>query len=523
MFAASPAAIRNSLLTGVILILSGLAPQTVRAQSGLRESLEKLDQNKNGQLDPDEITALSRPFLERVAEVRRMSLGRSYTIGYWQEAARIYHAKQNGAFGERIRPVAQGTVQPFKPQSDQVLVPEFGLPEMKYAYTQSDLNRADATIRRSDRDGDGLINKREAERATWTYRNPFEMDLDGDNHLSRLELAQRYARRRMLTDDSKQIRDKERANYRSSYPSTRSSNYRSTSYNRYDPQNYLTMTLMGRFDANRNGRLEVSETDEIGIPVSFIDTDNNLEISTEELRAYFGKVEEESGGELENVPPWFFELDRNRDDQIAMSEFTDQWTQEKLEEFAEYDVNGDGLLTQSEVAQAKALVGGKFTSGEAKMLSPRKTITAEIDVEDSFLAGDVNVQLSITHTYASYLDAFLISPDGTRIELFTAVGGSDDHFNGTILDDEARYPIIKARPPFQGSFITEGKSKNQPGLSAFNGKSIQGVWKLEVHNQRSDRFGMLHEWSLMFKPQQLNLDDAEDGEQTSSESKPSPK
>ena len=34
------------------------------AQSGLRESLEKLDRNQNGEIDPDEITPLARPYLD---------------------------------------------------------------------------------------------------------------------------------------------------------------------------------------------------------------------------------------------------------------------------------------------------------------------------------------------------------------------------------------------------------------------------------------------------------------------------
>ncbi len=33
------------------------------AQSGLRESLERLDRNEDGEISPDEITPLARPYL----------------------------------------------------------------------------------------------------------------------------------------------------------------------------------------------------------------------------------------------------------------------------------------------------------------------------------------------------------------------------------------------------------------------------------------------------------------------------
>ena len=61
-------------------------------QAGLRDSLERLDTNEDGEIQPDEITPLARPYLERVAKSRKMSLDRPNRIDKWQEAARIYYA-----------------------------------------------------------------------------------------------------------------------------------------------------------------------------------------------------------------------------------------------------------------------------------------------------------------------------------------------------------------------------------------------------------------------------------------------
>ncbi|MCG8649663.1 MAG: proprotein convertase P-domain-containing protein, partial [Pirellulales bacterium] len=196
------------------------------------------------------------------------------------------------------------------------------------------------------------------------------------------------------------------------------------------------------------------------------------------------------------------------DQQIAMHEFASQWTEQKLREFQSYDINGDGLLTSNEILQSKALVGGSYSNDDAEILPPRKTIISEIVVDEDYPIGDLNVQLSITHTYVSQLDGYLTGPDGQRIELFTEVGGSDDHFDQTIFDDQSRAPITKARPPFKGAFMPEALVKRQPSLSSFNGKSVKGVWQLVVRCSRSERFGMLHGWKLIVTPQGDLMDPA---------------
>lgn len=99
------------------------------------------------------------------------------------------------------------------------------------------------------------------------------------------------------------------------------------------------------------------------------------------------------------------------------------------------------------------------------------------------------------------LDAFLTGPEGERVELFTEVGGSGDHFSKTTFDDQASTPVVKARPPYEGSFRPEAIDKRQPGLGVFNGKSVKGVWQLVIRGTRSDRFGMLHSWSLKVVPE----------------------
>ena len=192
-------------------LLCGIACETdtLRAQSGLRESLERLDRNQNGWIDPGEVTPLARPYLERIMNVRsrrsELSFDRPVEISRLQEAARNYYATRNGVNGNDVRPEGESTVKPFGPDADQPYVPEFGLADVKFPYVKADLELAITIIGRYDHNKDGFIDRAEAAENRWTHRNPFDDDLNKDDRISRMELTQRYARRRLLEGGSREL------------------------------------------------------------------------------------------------------------------------------------------------------------------------------------------------------------------------------------------------------------------------------------------------------------------------------
>ncbi|MEM9187035.1 MAG: hypothetical protein AAGB00_11115 [Planctomycetota bacterium] len=49
------------------------------------------------------------------------------------------------------------------------------------------------------------------------------------------------------------------------------------------------------------------------------------------------------------LPSWFRERDRDLDGQVAMHEYSSNWTESRVREFAKYDKNGDGVINASEV------------------------------------------------------------------------------------------------------------------------------------------------------------------------------
>ena len=121
------------------------------------------------------------------------------------------------------------------------------------------------------------------------------------------------------------------------------------------------------------------------------------------------------------------------------------------------------------------------------------TVTSLLTIADNYRISDVDVELTITHTWNADLDVFLIAPDGTRVELFTDVGGNGQGFTGTILDDQAAVSITAGTPPFTGRYRPEGS------LAALVGKYTAGTWKLEIADDAQYDTGVLVSWALQFR------------------------
>ena len=107
--------------------------------------------------------------------------------------------------------------------------------------------------------------------------------------------------------------------------------------------------------------------------------------------------------------------------------------------------------------------------------------------------GLEQVCLSITHSWDADVTATLESPDGTQIVLFSAIGGSDDDFDGTCLRGDASTSIVTGSAPFSGVF----KPINSLGF-ANNNQNPNGTWKLRVFDSASGDEGTLDSWSITF-------------------------
>ncbi len=112
---------------------------------------------------------------------------------------------------------------------------------------------------------------------------------------------------------------------------------------------------------------------------------------------------------------------------------------------------------------------------------------------------DLDVRLSIQHTFDSDLNVYLKSPTGTEIALFFSVGADGDNFQDTYLDDEAGTGRIGALgfdvAPFAGPEYTGGKryftAFSAQSLATFLGENPNGTWTLRVEDGAPGDSGVL--------------------------------
>jgi subtilisin-like proprotein convertase family protein len=148
------------------------------------------------------------------------------------------------------------------------------------------------------------------------------------------------------------------------------------------------------------------------------------------------------------------------------------------------DLNNDGVLQASSTAS--------FNSSDVpKAIPDQKTITSTTTVSNVLgPISDVNVTLTIHHTFDRDLVITLIAPDGTKVTLANRNGSSADNFINTVFDDQASAAITSGSAPFTGTFRPVGL------LAKLNGKNANGVWTLQVADVTRQDSGTLDSWSL---------------------------
>ena len=125
---------------------------------------------------------------------------------------------------------------------------------------------------------------------------------------------------------------------------------------------------------------------------------------------------------------------------------------------------------------------------------PNNPAIAEITISDSYLIGDLDVMVTIYHTWCADNDIFLESPSGTLVELSTDNGGSSDNYLEVWFDDEAGETIIGYENILPGYYTPEGD------LSDFDGENVFGTWKLIVADDASLDTGTLNEFRMNISP-----------------------
>jgi subtilisin-like proprotein convertase family protein len=150
-----------------------------------------------------------------------------------------------------------------------------------------------------------------------------------------------------------------------------------------------------------------------------------------------------------------------------------------------------------------------------------RPITSSIFIPDNVIIADLNIRLTMTNQQAAGerplmrnddYDVFLISPSGTRLELFSDVGSTGIDFVDLFLNDEAERCQKSCQPiyiqegtaPFSDDFRPEGLRPTAPGLpegpnglKLFDGEQARGVWTLEIVDDTANGLtAALRSWSI---------------------------
>ena len=154
--------------------------------------------------------------------------------------------------------------------------------------------------------------------------------------------------------------------------------------------------------------------------------------------------------------------------------------------------DGKGGFDRGTVHITVAAPTSTFSVSPNLALPDLATVTSQLAVSGpaGAIVTDVNVRLNINHARSEDLDVFLISPTGTRIELFTDIGAGAN-FSDTTLDDEAASAISGGINPYSGVYRPEGL------LSAVDGQGMNGTWTLEITDDSRRNTGTLINWALI--------------------------
>lgn len=159
---------------------------------------------------------------------------------------------------------------------------------------------------------------------------------------------------------------------------------------------------------------------------------------------------------------------------------------------AALDGNGDGIAGDHFLSQFAVRSQVRYAADNVpSAIWDRRTVLSAVYVPDSFTVSDVDVGLDITHTYDADLHVWLVAPNGRRVKLFGGVGGSGNHFSGTVFDDAAAMPIAQGTAPFAAVF------RPAEPLGVLAGIDSHGTWLLEISDNGDLHAGTLNSWHLV--------------------------
>ena len=121
---------------------------------------------------------------------------------------------------------------------------------------------------------------------------------------------------------------------------------------------------------------------------------------------------------------------------------------------------------------------------------PNGIAESHLTIPDYYQILDVNVIVSIQHTYVQDLRLYLEAPNEDVVRLAYECGHAGDNYTETSFDDEAASVICANEAPFTGSFRPDDP------LELLDGRRTNGLWTLRVTDNWHSDTGAIIAWRL---------------------------
>lgn len=378
-----------------------------RGQFDPAEMLRRMDQNRNGQLEGEELEGRGGEFVKRM--LAGTGLEKQSRISIDDASKAIQKAREQREAGISAASMSFGASTDLTPAAGfDAPPPQSGTP-LGERFESRVVDYVERMMEQYDSNKNHYLDGPEWGGMRWRG-NPTEADTNKDGRLSREELAVALSANSSSSQNSAEG-DRGRPESggdqgfrgrgfrgRDSGEDRRDSgdDARGGGDDRY--RRYAE-SLLRQNDENENGVLEKDEWSRMRGNPSEWDKNNDEKLTVDEIAAGLesfgqrrmgGESRDDSrdrsagrfrGGERDRrgdsrreesgppkqtsyrflspterlpngLPDWFLRNDRNGDGQIMMHEYTSSWSPSQVEDFEYYDLNGDGVITAKECLEA---------------------------------------------------------------------------------------------------------------------------------------------------------------------------